>query len=99
MRSRYSAYATVAMDYILETTHPTSRHQYSFVALESWAKENQWLGLEILSIKEGGLNDLKGFVEFKASYMDVDQKKEVHHEYSTFVKENGIWFFVSGRVY
>jgi SEC-C motif-containing protein len=98
MRSRYSAYATGSIQYIIETTHHSTLNQYNPDDLQEWADENDWLKLEILSKKMGGVNDVKGSVEFKAHYMDLHHKKNVHHEYSTFVKENGRWYFVKGEI-
>lgn len=98
MRSRYSAYATGTIDYILETTHASTRHQYNPKDLMEWATENQWLQLEIIAKKMGGVNDVKGYVEFKAHFMDPNHKKLIHLEDSTFVKENGKWYFVRGEV-
>jgi SEC-C motif-containing protein len=98
MRSRYSAYATGSISYIMETTHRSTSNQYSPEDLQEWANENDWLQLEIISKKMGGVNDVKGFVEFKAHFMDANSKKLIHHEYSTFVKESGKWFFVKGEI-
>ena len=62
---------------------------------EKWARESQWLGLEILSTTKGGENDNDGIVEFKATYIE-NGKTIVHHERSYFVKKNGVWFIKNG---
>ncbi|MBY0426665.1 MAG: hypothetical protein K2Q22_13580, partial [Cytophagales bacterium] len=64
MRSRYSAYATVQVDYLIGTTHPSTRKQYDPNSIRQWAKANQWLRLEIISTKAGSEQDKKGTVEF-----------------------------------
>ena len=90
MRSRYSAYASHQADYLLETTHISERRYYTKVAILDWATSNQWLRLEILNFTENT-------VEFKAYYLDEYEREQIHHEFSTFKKENEQWFFVNGR--
>ena len=99
MRSRYSAYATVGVDYLLRTTHPSARKFHNAESIEQWAKSNSWQKLEIISTTDGGLKDKKGMVEFKAYYLDEHQQLQIHHEYSNFLKELGKWFFVDGKIY
>jgi len=89
MRSRYSAYAVQAADYLWETTAPKERKYHSKVAILEWAKSNQWLKLEVLKATET-------IVEFKAYYLDSNLRAQVHHETSTFVKEQGSWYYKDG---
>lgn len=98
MRSRYSAYATLAVDYIIQTTHASTRKQYNAKSIREWAESSTWLKLEVLHA-EGKESDLSGKVEFKAYFKDVDGINHVHHEFSNFVKENNFWFFVTGIVF
>lgn len=98
MRSRYVAYCLEDIDYILATTHPSTRSQYSAKDLGRWAKENQWQKLEIISKTLGGPNHEGGQVEFKAHFLNPSGKKEVHHELSDFSKVEGKWFFVKGKL-
>jgi len=98
MRSRYSAYATLAVDYIIQTTHISTRKQYNSKSIREWAGTSRWLKLEVLNMQEGTENDSSGKVEFKAYFKDAFGINHVHHEYSTFAKENKIWFFVEGTV-
>ena len=90
MRSRYSAYAVQAADYLWETTAPKERKYHSKAALLEWAKCNQWLKLEILKATEA-------VVEFKAYYLDSNLRAQVHHEISCFVKEQGCWYYKDGE--
>lgn len=96
MRSRYSAYATVATDYIVKTTHASEQKNYTASSIENWAKSSRWQKLEILSRTLGGQQDERGEVEFKAYYLDTKGALNVHHENSSFVKENGQWYFLKG---
>jgi SEC-C motif-containing protein len=98
MRSRYSAYAVVEVDYILRTTHPSVRKFHDPQTIEQWAKTSRWQKLEIISTNEGTLADKQGTVEFKAYYLDADNRPQIHHEKSNFRKELGKWFFVDGKV-
>lgn len=99
MRSRYSAYATVEIDYLLRTVHPSTRKFHNAESIEQWAKSSSWQKLEIISTIDGGPKDKKGMVEFKAYYLDEQQQLQIHHEHSNFLKELGKWFFVDGKTY
>ena len=92
MRSRYSAYAAQAVDYLVETTHVSKRKYHSKEDILEWSKSNQWIKLEIL-------NSSENTVEFKAYYIDSELKAQVHHEKSTFKNDNGFWFYVDGEFY
>ncbi|MFC6095327.1 YchJ family protein [Flavobacterium qiangtangense] len=92
MRSRYSAYATHAVDYLVNTTHVSKRKYHSKEDILIWSKSNQWIKLEIL-------NSSENTVEFKAYYIDSDLKAQVHHEKSGFKNDNGLWFYVDGEFY
>ena len=97
MRSRYTAYTVNNMDYI-ETTHdPLTCGDFDREGAEKWAKESEWLGLEIKSVKAGGELDQKGSVEFVARYK-TDGQEQAHHEVSQFRKLKDRWLFVDGRV-
>jgi len=90
MRSRYSAYATHAADYLWATTAPTERRHHSKAAISEWAKSNQWIKLEVLNAAETT-------VEFKAYYLDYRLMAQVHHEKSTFIKEGENWYYLDGE--
>lgn len=92
MRSRYSAYCVEDADYLLETTHHSTRKFHSKEDILEWSKSNHWLKLEIISANENT-------VEFKAFYLDESQKAIIHHEKSTFICEKGSWFYVDGIFY
>lgn len=83
MRSRYSAYASHNADYLLETTYISERKYYSKAEILKWAFSNKWHKLEIVSFTENT-------VEFKAYFLDSNNKPQVHYEFSTFKFEHGI---------
>ena len=96
MRSRYSAYTTGNIAYI-ETTHdPATRDSLDLDSTEEWARNSEWLGLEIIRTEGGGPKDEEGIVEFKASYRH-EGEDVVHHEESSFVRRDGSWYFHDGH--
>lgn len=98
MRSRYTAYATAQIQYILRSTHPSIRKFHDADSIEQWAKSSRWQKLEIISATGGSASDKQGTVEFKAFYFDANNQPQIHHENSNFRKELGKWFFVDGKV-
>jgi SEC-C motif-containing protein len=96
MRSRYTAFTTVNVDYLKKTLAPESRSDFDVAATKKWAQEAKWKGLQILECKQGGVEDKKGSVEFIATYV-VDGEGLDHHEVAQFKKNDaGQWFFVDG---
>jgi len=90
MRSRYSAYATHNVDYLLETTAVSERKYYSKAEILKWATSNTWQKLEILSHSQNT-------VEFKAYFLNSDHKPQIHYEFSTFKFENNVWYYLDGK--
>lgn len=90
MRSRYSAFATGAADYLVNTTHISKRRLQNKKDILDWSQANKWLKLEVLATTENT-------VTFKAYYLDENLKAQVHHEHSTFKLENEKWFYVDGE--
>ena len=90
MRSRYSAFATGAADYLVNTTHISKRRLHNKKNILDWSQANKWLKLEVLASTETT-------VTFKAYYLDENLKAQVHYEHSTFKLENGKWFYVDGE--
>ncbi|HEY4617595.1 MAG TPA: YchJ family metal-binding protein [Flavobacterium sp.] len=92
MRSRYSAYATHNADYLVATTHISTRKQHNKKDILDWSQSNQWIKLEVLQATDNT-------VEFKAFYLDCQMQMQIHHEHSTFKMEDGKWFYVDGEFY
>lgn len=97
MRSRFSAYTVGAVEYLLRSTHPSTRKFYKEEDIEKWAKSNIWQKLEIIAIYAGEAKDKQGTVEFKAYFTDKNGKAQIHYELSNFRKELGKWFYVDGN--
>ena len=92
MRSRYTAFAMVLPEYLVDTTHSSTQKDNDFSDIEDWAKSNKWLKLEIVFTKENK-------VRFRAFYQDRNNEIYEHDELSTFTQENGKWFYVDGEFY
>jgi len=92
MRSRYSAYVTPEADYLLATTHVSTRKYHSKSDVLEWSKSNNWLRLEILDASENS-------VEFKAYFLDNSLQTNIHHEKSAFKFEDERWFYVDGEFF
>lgn len=90
MRSRYSAFATGAADYLVNTTHISKRRFHNKKDILAWSQANKWLKLEVLGSTENT-------VTFKAYYLDENLKAQVHYEHSTFKFENNRWYYVDGE--
>lgn len=88
MRSRYSAFVEGLAPYLLETWHESTRPQE--LELDP---QMRWIGLEIIKTRSGGSHATRGVVEFAAHYLD-GQREAQQHEVSTFVREDGAWFYL-----
>ncbi len=91
MRSRYVAYVQVNTDYLMKTWHHSTRPEKP----DFFNDNVVWKGLEILSTKNGLENDTEGVVEFRAKCRVKEQAAGVD-ESSSFVKEDGHWYYVDG---
>ena len=104
MRSRYSAFVLVKPDYIIKTTLPAQQELLDNQSIESWAKETDWAGLQIVT-HTPKLGKRHAQVEFKAFY-NTENGLQAHHELSTFVKindkfaspKNERWYFLDPTV-
>ncbi|MEC4112713.1 YchJ family protein [Myroides pelagicus] len=89
MRSRYTAYVLANAKYIIDTTHPKTRHFHSKNAVLRWSKDNNWQELQVVTSGENS-------VVFKAIFIDKDGNRQEHIENSLFEKMAGKWYYVSG---
>jgi len=97
MRSRYTAYAEHAVDYIINTCVHRGKDDIDETSTREWSEQSTWLGLTVLNTEQGGLNDTTGTVEFEAAY-ERDGLKEIHHELAKFKKDKGEWLYEEGQV-
>lgn len=92
MRSRYTAYIKTDIKYILATILPKSRKDIDEKSIKNWSEKTDWQKLEILTTKDGGIEDDSGIVEFIAHYKDKGIARK-HHEIGKFKKIDGKWFY------
>ena len=97
MRSRYTAFALGAIDYLIDTTAPEKRGEDDAELLADQVKYTNWTGLVILQTEQGGRSDDTGMVEFEAAF-ETDEQSGTLYEKSNFRKENGHWLYVDGEV-
>ena len=95
MRSRYAAYVLKNVPYIVDTTVPSQQALLNVQAIQAWAENTQWLGLQIL--KTETLSKFQSAVEFNAVFQG-EEGEQSHHERSIFVKIDGRWYFVDPTV-
>lgn len=93
MRSRYSAFAVLDVDYLLASWHASTRPPS--LSLDA---DQRWLRLKILAVDGGGPFDSVGTVEFVAGYRPGGGERGSLREVSRFVREDGQWFYVDGEV-
>lgn len=96
MRTRYSGFVLVKPDYIVRTTLPAQQALLDTKAIETWAKETDWAGLEIVR-HTPKLGKRHAQVEFKA-YFNTPDRTQAHQELSSFVKVNERWYFLDPTV-
>ena len=87
MRSRFSAHVTGDVDYLIATTHASTRKNHKKKDILAWLENIQWTKLEILEANENT-------VTFKAYFIDNHKIENVHYEKSNFIFEKGKWFYV-----
>ena len=93
MRSRYSAFVTGNIAYLIATLHPDKRQADDETILSQTIEDTRWLGLKIIRHKPAGNN---ATVEFVAFYQD--QAIGQLHERSNFIKQDKHWFYVNGEM-
>ena len=102
MRSRYSAFVLVKPEYIVKTTLPAQQKLLDIEAIEKWAQETNWAGLEIVA-HTPKLGKCHAQVEFKA-YFNMPDGLQAHHELSAFVQikskanNDARWYFLDPTV-
>jgi len=83
MKSRYCAFATLAVDYLVATHSPQTRDTISKVDIAQWAKSCQWLALDVINFSQTATT---AQVEFVAWYKE-NGKVQCLHDLSHFTLE------------
>lgn len=93
MRSRFSAFALGAVEYLLISWHPDTRP--AELTLDDTIT---WRRLQIVDTEAGGEDDTAGVVEFRAQYVHGG-KRHILHERSRFERVTGRWRYLDGDIY
>ena len=94
MRSRYTAYATHAFEYVQNTMLGEPLKDFNLEEAKQSANAVKWEKLEIIDAPTPTAEE--GFVEFKA-YYNRDGKTFFIQEKSRFVKQENQWFYIDGE--
>lgn len=95
MRSRFSAYATRKVDYLIQTTSEEERAKIDREELEGYCRAVSCISLKVVRTEQGGPQDETGTVLFHAS-LQINGKRMLHRELSRFKREEGRWVYVDG---
>ncbi|PHM72816.1 YchJ family protein [Xenorhabdus sp. KJ12.1] len=96
MRSRYSAYVTKNIDYLIATWHPDCKAETWRSEIEQSFVGVEWLGLNVISADKGLHND-EAYVEFSACFIEqAKQDRQLIHERSRFLRIGQHWFYIDG---
>src|SRR5688500_12931338 len=77
MRSRYTAFTQANVDYIMQTMREDACEGFNAENTRQWAKQVQWVGLEVVRAPAVGADRTKGIVEFIASYRQQGQLQNI----------------------
>jgi SEC-C motif-containing protein len=96
MISRYSAFVLDDMNYLKLSHSKLTVKTFNFKSVSKWTKNVNWLKLEILDIENGCEDDVIGYVEFKAFYLE-NGLIDFIHGHSRFIKENNHWVYLDEK--
>jgi SEC-C motif domain protein len=95
MRSRYSAFCTGNIEYLIATQHPAHRTATDRQTLAQTIAETEWLALRVLHADESQLAVGIGQVEFVAFYKSNGALGQLH-ERSDFLRQADRWYYTQG---
>ena len=97
MRSRYTAYNQVNIDYIQQTMSGDAAAGFDPQNAKQWAENIRWCGLKIIDPGQQRTDLEKDEVEFAAKYV-IGEELNILQERSEFHKINGNWLYMSGKL-
>lgn len=92
MKSRYAGFVKGQVEYLISTSHPSTRSPDDAQVLQNNMSETEWLGLHMMAASP--TDKAMAWVEFVAFYK-TDKPGQLH-ERSNFVKEGDAWFYTNG---
>jgi len=93
MRSRYCAYAVGDYQYILKTTHESTRDN-DIQSIKEFSKQTTFKNLKIISFMD---DEKEAYVTFRASLFQ-NERNSSFSEKSRFIKLNDRWYYVDGKL-
>ena len=94
LRARYSAFVEGDIQFIEDSHSPLTKDQFTREDTKSWAEMSTWKGLTIQ--KTQIMSDSETQIEFEVRY-EMEEENKIHHELSVFKKQDGLWYFHSGK--
>jgi len=91
-RSRYTAFTQANNQYLMDSWARKTRPD----TIHSEGDTIRWLSLEILECNDGMANDEDGSVRFTARFLSSGHICSLH-EKSSFIKEDGLWYYLDGE--
>lgn len=95
MRARYSAYVLGNIPFLKASLIANERDNFDEDAAKEWAKDSNWIKLDVVASDPPKPNASTGQVEFQA-YFEQGDETLVHHEIASFKKVEGCWYYVDG---
>jgi len=92
MRSRYTAFTLSDNQYLMDSWAAETRPESAQIEDSGI----QWLTLEVLNCEKGGEKDSDGLVNFSARFLSSGHLCSLH-EKSSFIKEDGLWYYLDGE--
>lgn len=96
MRSRYTAFATGNINYLIDTHKPPQGQADSPTQLQATIDHCRWLGLTVNNCQQGQEGDKTGQVKFTALYEEDNQLRQLQ-ETSQFIYQDERWFYQQGE--
>lgn len=97
MRSRYTAFCTANIDYLIATHHPTQRQADERQTLAQTIADTRWLSLRVLGSDRSKEAVGVGTVEFVAFYQSQGKLGQLH-ERSQFIRQDNRWYYYHGTM-
>lgn len=109
MRSRFSAYCSKNIDYLVQTWHPSQRALNSAADIAAFASQAHFVQLQVIQSTLQTPEIFKqpvepthgassvGYVEFVARFIQAEKLHQLH-EISRFVQEHGRWYYLDGEL-
>lgn len=94
MCSRYSAFYTGRIDYLIATHHPFQRQADDRQILANTIATTEWVGLRVIY---SNATAEVGRVEFAAFYKRQGVIEQLH-EKSEFIRQNDRWYYLHGTI-